>query len=87
MICRHSIAAAIEGQDAVQLIDCSSVGQLSCKQELQVPGVFLPTQVHFDQQGQLWVVGGPLSGTRAVLCVATVMQSDNEVQMPVQLFM
>ena len=77
---RQTVAAAIEGQDTIALVDCTSSGQLTLRQQLQLPGVFLPNQVQFDTEGQLWVVGGPLSGSQAAICIGVAQQSGQEHQ-------
>lgn len=63
------------------MLDCSSCGQLKHKQQLQLPGVFLPTEVQFDREGQLWVVGGPLSGSHTAVCIGAAQPAgvDHEV--------
>lgn len=64
-----TVAAAVEGRDYVMMLHCSGSGKLAQQQELQLPGVTLPTQVQFDGQGRLWVVGGPLPGTQDAVCI------------------
>ncbi|DBA81758.1 TPA: WD repeat-containing protein 4 [Trebouxia sp. C0004] len=65
-----TVAAAVEGRDTVLILHCNPIsGQLSQQQEVQLPGVSLPTQVQIDSEGKLWVVGGPLSGSTDATCI------------------
>ncbi|KAA6424794.1 MAG: tRNA (guanine-N(7)-)-methyltransferase subunit WDR4-like [Trebouxia sp. A1-2] len=69
-----TVAAAVEGRDTVLILHCnSSSGELSQQQEVQLPGVSLPTQVQFDSEGKLWVVGGPLSGSTNAACIGVAI--------------
>ncbi len=46
--CRCTVAAAVEGRDTVLILHCNSnSGELSQQQEVQLPGVSLPTQVAY----------------------------------------
>ena len=46
--CSCTVAAAVEGRDTVLILHCnSSSGELSQQQEVQLPGVSLPTQVAY----------------------------------------
>ena len=46
--CSCTVAAAVEGRDAVLILHCNaSSGGLSQQQEVQLPGVSLPTQVAY----------------------------------------
>ncbi len=46
--CSCTVAAAVEGRDSVLILHCnSSSGGLSQHQEVQLPGVSLPTQVAY----------------------------------------
>ncbi len=49
--CSCTVAAAIEGRDTVLILHCdSSSGGLSQQQEVQLPGVSLPTQVAYPSR-------------------------------------
>ena len=45
LMCRCTVAAAVEGRDHITILHCSASGKLAQQQELQLPGVTLPTQV------------------------------------------
>lgn len=58
-----TVAAAVEGQQEVQILRISAAGgayAIQLQQKLHFDDVVNPAAVTFDAQGRLWVVGGVL---------------------------
>ena len=90
-----SIVAAIEGSDEV--LYCSIVPpgnedggggggrsshSLVESSRQRVQGMRLPSDIKFDKEGRLWVVGGPLSDTSSRIFVACIDGSGKQMPLP-----